>query len=221
MRRSYALALAATVPILLVALLLPTLAYASTAYTGTYAGQAKGTSKDGKNGDSTVTVWVEDLGSTTRLTFQIDKIGLTVAVEGQEYWSGSGTLSVPLNVDKLGVKGTATVNFTRNGEGWDMACDDASGKALSYDGTGSLAAQMTSTGFDYPPAGTQISDMISAIFNGPPATATKTNLNSTLKIVPEDSSFAPAKTAPPIPDDKKAAAAAMSVVFMLLIVLFV
>ena len=221
MRRSYALALAAIVPVLLVVLLLPSLAYASNAYTGTYAGQANGTSKDGKHGDSTVTVWVEDLGSTTRLTFQIDKIGLTVAVEGQENWSGNDSLNVPLDVDKVGVKGTATITFTRSGEGWLMTCDDASGKALSYDGTGSLNATMTSTGFDYPPAGTQISDMFSDIFNGPPDTTTKTNAYPTLKIVQAASSFAPAKTAPPITDEKKAAAAAVSVVFMLLIVLFV
>ena len=84
MRRSYALALAAIVPVFLVVLLLPTLAYARTHIQARTSGQANGTSKDGKHGDSTVTVWVEDLGSTSRLTFQIDKLGFTVAVEGQE-----------------------------------------------------------------------------------------------------------------------------------------
>ena len=130
-------------------------------------------------------------------------------------------MSVPLNVDQLGIKGTATIDFTRSGEGWQMTCDDGSGKALDYEGTCTLTATMISTGFDYPPAGTQISDMISAIFNGPPNTTTKINAYPTLKIAKKTSSFAPAKTAPPITDEKKAAAAAMSVVFMLLIVLFV
>jgi hypothetical protein len=225
MRRSYALALAAIVPILLVVLLLPALANAAQdtkpAYTGTYSGQASGTSKDGKDGNSTVTIWVEDLGSTTRLTFQIDKIGLTVAVEGAEQWSGSDTLTVPLNVDKPGIKGTGTVTFTRSGQGWTIT-GSGSGKALNYEGDGSLSATMTSTGFDFPPAGTQLSDMFSAIFGGPPSdTATTSNDTSTLKVVEKASSFAPATTAPPITDEKKAAAVAMSVLFMLLIVMLV
>ena len=187
MRRSYAFALAAIVPILLVVLLLPALANAAQdtkpAYTGTYSGQASGTSKDGKQGHSAVTVWVEDLGSTTRLTFQIDEIGLTVDVEGAEQWSGSDTLVVPLNVDKPGIKGTATVTFSRSGPGWTIT-GTGNGKALSYEGDGSLSATMTSTGFDFPPAGTQISDMLSANFSGPPSdTATTSNDSSTLKVV--------------------------------------
>jgi hypothetical protein len=239
MRRSLVVPAGLVVAVFVAALLVPFIAWAAQtgppSYQGTYAGAASGVSKkDGKKGRSAVTVWVQDLGATTRFTFRVDKIGFTVEAEGPEQWSGD-TVTVPLTVKKTGIRANGVMTLTRHGDSWVLS-GQGSGKVIRYEGSGQLAGSMTSTGVELPSLGRQIGDMFEGIFGGAPkpsavpaltpepqtsatpaATPTPAPaVGETVTVVEKASVFAPADAKPPIPDESKLIAIGLMVILLFL-----
>jgi hypothetical protein len=220
MRRSLG---AAALAALVVLLLFPALALARGAqpsYEGTYAGVGNGVSDKGRKGGSTLTIWVQDLGATTRFTIRVDKIGLTIAADGPETWVDDATVSVALDVDTTSLKAKGTVILYHEGDAWTLDASGA-GKVGSYAGRGTAVAVRTATGVELPSLAQQAKDMMNAAFGGPPdsvndpKTAAAFHLSGlpatgplkgvTPKPVPvatvaEASVLAPATPTPPIPD---------------------
>jgi hypothetical protein len=199
----------ALVPVVLLALaLLPTLAYAAddgtNSYAGTYMGRGDGKDKNGKTGDSMVTIWVEDLGDTARITFQVDKLDVTVDAEGPEQWSGEDQVTIPITINKYGVDATGEITFSRDGNTWLLG-GSGSGKAYTYDGDGQTALTRISTGIPMPSLAEQIKDMGEAVVGGPPDPASDSDLPAKGQVetqAEQASSLAPADAAPPVPTDE-------------------
>jgi len=169
MRRTRIAAVVLATRVLLALALLPLMAYAagdeSRGYEGVYVGTGQGTGTDGGGGSASVTVWVEDMGDSARITIQVLEYGIVVAAEGPVTDDGVA-ITVPITVDSMGVSGTGTITLTPSGEFWVMSGEGA-GTALGYDGTGTLVADQVSTGFGLPPVGEQITDMFEGIIGGP------------------------------------------------------
>jgi hypothetical protein len=167
-------------------------------------GRGDGKDKNGKTGDSMVTIWVEDLGDTARITFQVDKLDVTVDAEGPEQWSGDDQVTIPITINKYGVDATGEITFSRDGNTWVLG-GSGSGKAYTYDGDGQTALVRISTGIPMPSLGQQIKDMGEAAVGGPPeSTDTSTvAVENLAEAQAEDaSSMAPAEAAPPVPTDE-------------------
>jgi hypothetical protein len=206
--------------VLLALLVLPTLAYAAdgapSSYAGTYMGMGDGKDKNGKTGDSMVTIWVEDLGDSARITFQIDKLDVTVDAEGLEQWSGDSEVTIPITIDKYGVDASGEITFSLDGTTW-VAAGTGSGKAYSYEGDGQAALQQISTGIPMPSLSQQIKDMGSAIADGPSPTTDPSALPAKGQAATQDegsSSLAPAEAAPPIATDAKVASLGVILFFI-------
>ena len=205
---------------LLVPLVLPPAAPAdagASPYDGTYQGSGSGTSDEGKKASSKVTVWVQDLGTTTRFTFRVAKLPVVVDAEGTGRVGKGGEIVVPLTIAKMGVRVTATMRLVPKGGTWVLT-GDGKGKALKYSGSGKLACVRVSTGMNLPSVGTQITDTFSALFGGKAGSGTDTGAagggatgdgagdEDTAKPAPEvteepASAVAPVKPQPPLPDD--------------------
>jgi len=207
MRRLSKGAAALVAIVLLTLALLPTLAYAAddgtNSYAGTYMGRGDGKDKNGKTGDSMVTIWVEDLGDTARITFQVDKLDVTVDAEGPEQWSGEDQVTIPITINKYGVDATGEITFSRDGNTWVLG-GSGSGKAYTYDGDGQTALTRISTGIPMPSLGEQIKDMGEAVVGGPPEPADDSAVPPKGQAETQAeaaSSLAPAEAAPPLPTD--------------------
>jgi len=201
------------------------LAAGDDSYAGTYAGIGTGKNKKGKKGSSGATVWVEDLGSTTRLTFRFDKLPVVVDIEGAEQATENG-FTVPISVNKMGIRGSATITFSKKGENWQLV-GRGSGKALKYEGTGILVCTRTSTGVALPSTGQQFNDLFDSLSGGTPASS-KSGVSTTgaggggagstsgkpvaLVVVKPVSALAPAKPKPPVSTDGLLAATGVAAV---------
>lgn len=211
------LALALAVGILAALMLAPALAVAADAssYEGTYSCVGQGKDKKGKEGTSAVTVWVEDLGETARLTFQVDKLGIVVAAEGDEEWEGDSSVTVALSLDSPGVHADGTVTLVNEDGRWTLT-GSGEGTAGDYEGTGGLVGTRVADGFQSGSLGEQISDMVSNL-TGPPDTDAKPSPvpDAETKVEPA-SQLEPAEAAPPIPTDVAIYMSGGMLVFLLL-----
>ena len=154
------LALAFAVGILAALMLAPADAVAADAssYEGTYSCVGQGKDKKGKEGTSAVTVWVEDLGETARLTFQVDKLGIcAAAAEGDEEWEGDSSVTVALSLRSPGVDVAGTVTLVNEDGRWTLT-GSGEGTAGDYEGTGGLVGTRVADGFQSGSLGEQISE---------------------------------------------------------------
>jgi hypothetical protein len=234
MRRSRVGAGVIVTLVLLAPLLLPALAGAADdSYVGTYEGWGEGTGSGGGKATSKVTIWVEDLGDQVRFTIKAHRIGVAFDAAGPEQWQGDGTLVVPINVKKPGIKVKASITLERDGENW-ILMGNGSGKVVNYKGKGGVVAVRVATGVKVPDLADQVSGGLEAIFGGPPepeavpkAATEGGKLNppkppAQVEQVPKASVLSPAQAKPPIPeDDKWSAAIAMSVLMFIIFGFFV
>lgn len=171
MRRSFG---ATTILLALaVSFLLPTVAAATdepSSYAGTYAGKAVGTNDKGSKGSSGVTVWVEDLGDQAKFTFRFDKVPVVLDATGKEEGGAKGAIAVRIAVDKMGIKGSATLVLIPSGQTW-MLVAKGSGKALKYKGSGRLSAPRISTGVALPSTVDQVMDLFGALGGAKPTSS--------------------------------------------------
>ena len=200
MRRITRAAGAVTLAALLSLTVVPVaLAAADSSYEGTYAATGDGTDKEGKKGTSAVTIWVEDLGDTARVTFRVDKFGITVDAEGPEQWSGDDQVTIPITIDKYGVDASGEITLARDGDVWVLG-GDGDGKAVTYEGQGTAAGMRTATGVVLPSVWQQTKDMFSGIFGGPPeAEEAVAPEPGAAVVVANTSALAPAEASPPLP----------------------
>lgn len=163
MTRPLKAAFAATLLVLGVSLLLPTLAAAADAapWVGTYKGVAVGKDKEGKTGKSGFTIWVEDRGGSTKFTFRFDKIPVVFDRTAPNAGGLNGAMLVRFAVDEAGVNGTGMiVLYPRDGN--YMIAGKAAGKAIGKEGSGRMSAVRTSTGVALPSTFDQFDNLFSS-----------------------------------------------------------
>ena len=147
-------------------LLLPAVAAAEGApWVGTYKGVGVGRDGNGKTARSGVTVWVEDLGGSTRFTFRFDKLPAVFDLTAPNAGGQKGAMLVRFSVNKAGVQGTGMiVLYPRDGN--YMMAGKGAGKAMGKKGTGRLSAVRTSTGVELPSTVDQFRDLFSTLLGG-------------------------------------------------------
>ena len=147
------------------ALFLPALAEAAAPWEGTYKGVGVGKDGKGKTARSGVTVWVEDLGGSTRFTFRFDKLPAVFDLTAPNAGGQKGAMLVRFSVNKAGVQGTGMiVLYPRDGN--YMMAGKGAGKAMGKKGTGRLSAVRTSTGVELPSTVDQFRDLFSTLLGG-------------------------------------------------------
>lgn len=161
MRRTRLAVVVLLVRVALAVALLPIVAHAAAddgvPITGVYRGSAIGGGKS-----SGVTVWVEDLGGKVRFTVKVHQVGITMDVDAPLPESPTGTLAVPISINKMGVKGSGTIVLTRQGSGWNMS-GTGNGTAFGKEGSAKLAA--TRVGSGEPPGRlAQVTGLVKSLF---------------------------------------------------------
>jgi hypothetical protein len=147
-------------------LLLPAVAAAEGApWVGTYKGVGVGRDGKGKTARSGVTVWVEDLGGSTRFTFRFDKLPAVFDLTAPNAGGQKGAMLVRFSVNKAGVQGTGMIVLYPRDGNYMMAAKGA-GKAMGKKGTGRLGAVRTSTGVELPSTVDQFRDLFSTLLGG-------------------------------------------------------
>jgi hypothetical protein len=157
-------AIAVTLLAFVLALLVPAVAVAADAapWVGTYKGVAVGKDAKGKKGTSGVTVWVEDLGGSSRFTFRFDKFPVVVSRTTPNGGGLRGSQLMRISVNEQGVSGSGLiVVYPRNGN--YLMAGKGAGKALGKQGTGRMGAVRTSTGVELPSIADQFSDLFGAL----------------------------------------------------------
>ena len=166
MTRPLKTAVAAALLALGLSLLLPTLAAAADAapWVGTYKGVGIGKNAEGKSAKSGVTIWVEDLGGSTKFTFRFDRFPVIFSQTAPNDGGRKGSMLMGISVEERGVSGAGLiVVYPRNGN-YQMAGKGA-GKAVGKQGTGRMGAVRTSTGVQLPSMKQQVDDLFSALLN--------------------------------------------------------
>ncbi|HSL95205.1 MAG TPA: hypothetical protein VLA35_04715 [Thermoleophilia bacterium] len=227
MRRARTGAGAVAVLFLLAPLLLTGVAGAADdSYAGTYKGWGEGTGKGGGKATSAVTIWVQDLGETVRFTIKAARLGVAFDFEGPEQRQGDDTVTVPVNVKRMGIRAKGTITLERDGDDWILS-GSGKGKVLTYEGTGTVLAVRTATGVKVPGVADQITGGLEALFGGPPAAeeappeATKGDTlqppepPAQVEEVEPASALAAAEAAPPMPEDDKWVVAMVLIIVLL------
>jgi hypothetical protein len=167
MTRPLKRAVAAVLLALGISLLLPALAAAADAaapWAGTYKGVAVGKDAKGKTGKSGVTIWVEDLGGSTKFTFRFDRFPVIFSQTAPNDGGRKGSVLMGISVEERGVSGAGLiVVYPRNGN--YLMAGKGAGKAIGKQGTGRMGAVRTSTGVQLPSMKQQVNDLFSALLN--------------------------------------------------------
>jgi hypothetical protein len=159
-------AIAVTLLAFVLALLAPAVAAAADAapWVGTYKGVGVGKDAKGKRGTSGVTIWVEDLGGSSRFTFRFDKFPVVVSRTAPNGGGLQGSQLMRIAVNEQGVSGSGLiVVYPRNGN--YLMAGKGAGKALGKQGTGRMGAVRTSTGVELPSFADQVSDLFGALIS--------------------------------------------------------
>lgn len=165
MTRPIKAAVAAILLAFVFSLLVPTLAMAADApWVGTYKGVGVGKDAKGKKGTSGVTIWVEDLGDSTKFTFRFDRFPVIISKTAPNDGGTRGSMLMGISVEERGVSGAGLIVVYPRGGNYMMAGKGA-GKALGKQGTGRLGAVRTSTGVVLPSMTDQIKDLFTALLN--------------------------------------------------------
>lgn len=146
-------------------LLVPALSVADDAapWVGTYKGVGVGQNAKGEKARSGVTVWVEDAGDSTKLTFRVDKFPAVISRTVPNAGGVKGSMLLRITVDELGVRGSGMiVVYPKNGN--YLMAGKGAGTALRKKGTGRMGAVRTSTGVELPSMDQQVEDLFSAVF---------------------------------------------------------
>jgi hypothetical protein len=130
-------------------------------FAGTYDGMASGKA-DAGGGSRAITVYVGQEGSQARITFHVAGFP-SVDAYGTPAYSGEEAV-VPFSVNDW-VSGSGELLFVREGGKWVLT-GNGKGSALSYTGTGELAAFLTSSEDAAPSVGAQINGTIENLFGG-------------------------------------------------------
>ncbi len=151
---------------LVLALLAPAVAVAADAapWVGTYKGVGVGKDAKGKKGTSGVTIWVEDLGGSSRFTFRFDKFPVVVSRTTPNGGGLQGSQLMRISVSEQGVSGSGVIVVYPQKGNYLMAGKGA-GKALGKQGTGRMGAVRTSTGVELPSLADQVSDLFGALIS--------------------------------------------------------
>jgi hypothetical protein len=223
MRVSHGVGAALVATILVVLLLVVPVAGADSAspWVGTYAGSGKGKAVKGtKEVEAAVTVWLEDVGSgNAKVTFRIDKYGLTTDASGEVEPQANGSFAIPFDVSSSTVSANGILTVTRQGDKMVMGGNGA-GMALGNEGTGTLGAEQTSTGVVLPSVFRQSKDMLSGIFGGPAKAkhATGPAVKGAVVKVKPVSSLAPARPSAPLATEREIfAMVLLFLIFMFLV----
>ena len=166
MTRPLKTAVAAALLALGLSLLLPTLAAAADAapWVGTYKGVGIGKNAEGKSAKSGVTIWVEDLGGSTKFTFRFDRFPVIFSQTAPNDGGRKGSMLMGISVEERGVSGAGLiVVYPRNGN--YLMAGKGAGKAVGKQGTGRMGAVRTSTGVQLPSMKQQVDDLFSALLN--------------------------------------------------------
>lgn len=145
-------------------LLLPALAVAADAapWVGTYKGVGVGKNAKGEKARSGVTVWVEDAGGSTKLTFRFDRFPAVISRTVPNAGGTKGSMLLRVTVDEPGVRGSGLiVVYPKNGN--YLMAGKGAGTALKKQGTGRMGAVRTSTGVELPSMTQQVKDLFSAL----------------------------------------------------------
>jgi hypothetical protein len=147
-------------------LLLPSVAVADDAapWVGTYKGVGVGKNAKGEKARSGVTVWVEDAGGSTKLTFRFDRFPAVISRTVPNAGGTKGSMLLRITVDEPGVRGSGLIVVYPKAGNYLMAGKGA-GTALKKRGTGRMGAVRTSTGVALPSMDQQVKDLFSAVFN--------------------------------------------------------
>ena len=222
MRASHGVAatLVTTVAVALTLLFAPAArADSASPWVGTYSGSGKGKAVTGtKEVQAAVTVWLEDSGSgTAKVTFRIDKYGLTLDATGEVEPQANGSYVIPVDISSSTMSGNGVLTVTRQGDRMVLSGDGA-GKALGKEGTGSIGAEQTSMGVVLPSLGQQTKDMIGVIFGGPEKAkrAPAPVVGKTVTKVKPVSSLAPARPSAPLATEREI----LAMVLLFLIFMF-
>jgi hypothetical protein len=163
-------AIAVTLLAFVLALLAPAVAMAAAAaadaapWVGTYKGVGVGKDAKGKKGTSGVTIWVEDLGGSSRFTFRFDKFPVVVSRTAPNGGGLQGSQLMRISVNEQGVSGSGLiVVYPRNGN--YLMAGKGAGKALGKQGAGRMGAVRTSTGVELPSFADQVSDLFGALIS--------------------------------------------------------
>ena len=159
-------AIAVTLLAFVLALLAPAVAVAADAapWVGTYKGVGVGKDAKGKKGTSGVTIWVEDLGGSSRFTFRFDKFPVVVSRTTPNGGGLKGSQLMRISVNEQGVSGSGLiVVYPRDGN--YLMAGKGAGKALGKQGTGRMGAVRTSTGVELPSFADQVSDLFGALIS--------------------------------------------------------
>ena len=159
-------AVAVTLLAFVLALLAPAVAAAADAapWVGTYKGVGVGKDAKGKKGTSGVTIWVEDLGGSSRFTFRFDKFPVVVSRTTPNGGGLKGSQLMRISVNEQGVSGSGLiVVYPQNGN--YLMAGKGAGKALGKQGTGRMGAVRTSTGVELPSFADQVSDLLGALIS--------------------------------------------------------
>ena len=159
-------AIAVTLLAFVLALLAPAVAVAADAapWVGTYKGVGVGKDAKGKKGTSGVTIWVEDLGGSSRFTFRFDKFPVVVSRTTPNGGGLKGSQLMRISVDEQGVSGSGLIVVYPR-EGNYLMAGKGAGKALGKQGTGRMGAVRTSTGVELPSFADQVSDLFGALIS--------------------------------------------------------
>ena len=159
-------AISVTLLLFVLALLAPAVAVAADAapWVGTYKGVGVGKDAKGKKGTSGVTIWVEDLGGSSRFTFRFDKFPVVVSRTTPNGGGLKGSQLMRISVDEQGVSGSGLIVVYPQKGNYLMAGKGA-GKALGKQGTGRMGAVRTSTGVELPSFADQVSDLFGALIS--------------------------------------------------------
>jgi hypothetical protein len=166
MTRPLKRAVAAALLALGISLLLPALAAAADAapWVGTYKGVGVGKNAEGKTGKSGVTIWVEDLGGSTKFTFRFDRFPVIFSQTAPNDGGRKGSMLMGISVEERGVSGAGLiVVYPRNGN--YLMAGKGAGKAIGKQGTGRMGAVRTSTGVQLPSVKQQFDDLFTALLN--------------------------------------------------------
>jgi hypothetical protein len=166
MTRPLKAAVAAALLAFAVCLLAPTVAAAADAapWVGTYKGVAVGKDAKGTKGSTGVTIWVEDLGDSTKFTFRFDKFPVIISQTAPNDGGQKGSMLMGISVEERGVSGAGLVVVYPKKGNYMMAGKGA-GKAIGKQGTGRMGAVRTSTGVELPSVKQQFSDLMSALLS--------------------------------------------------------
>jgi hypothetical protein len=135
-------------------------------FQGTYQGVGTATSSDGEEVSAPVTIWVEDLGDTVRITGRAE--GIVASAEGPSRVSGDRVL-VSIAVEQPGISGSGEVTIELLDGTWVLDAS-GSGEAFGYSGSGSASATRVSPGVEVPGLAEQVADMFAAMLGGPSPT---------------------------------------------------